>query len=349
MFLLTFILQLVYFVSMPAQASTQKPIVNILTWWGYLDDPSLITHTELVCNVKISHDVYYSNDEFLRRWSQSSDNYDIIIFSNTIYKMIDQKLNKIQASQLSALSNGYNPTIKKHYLNSHYPHNVAYFAHALTGIIYNPKNILIPPDGSYRTLFDKSTGKIVVLLDDAAEINNFFNLMNTNTSDNALKFDEDGFKKMCRKSDIYVGNDLTTIFNDKRFGFSFFWSGDAITTITKHPGFKFVVLPKISYISTDLIAQTSDNPSSQCVALELSKKDTLNNINKKNNYFSPYANESIGKESGYWDMYHSFLQSLNVVNWITPLNTKQFNIINEQWEKIKLSLLNKNQQNWSSQ
>ena len=66
--------------------------VNILTWWGYIDYPEIINAAEKRCHAKISFDQYYSNDEFLRRWREQRDSYDIIIFSNTIYPGIKNEI-----------------------------------------------------------------------------------------------------------------------------------------------------------------------------------------------------------------------------------------------------------------
>ena len=120
LFLLTFILQLVYFLSPVAYADAQKPTVNILTWWGYLDDPGLIARTEKACDVKISHDVYYSNDEFLRRWRGSEDNYDILIFTESIYNSAAPHLPIIE-TPLWQEANDYNPVIKAHYFEKKIP------------------------------------------------------------------------------------------------------------------------------------------------------------------------------------------------------------------------------------
>ena len=43
-----------------------KPAVNILSWWDYINSEEIIKLVENKCNVDVSIDEFYSNDEFSR-------------------------------------------------------------------------------------------------------------------------------------------------------------------------------------------------------------------------------------------------------------------------------------------
>ncbi len=141
-------------VSSPSQAVQNKiPTVNILTWWGYLDYPEVVSDIEKKCNVKVSYDEYYSSSEFLRRERQ--ENYDIVIFSGTIYDLVKANIG-LKKSNLWRQSLNYNPIIRKHYLHSDFTPNVVYFLHSLTGFLWNPNVIDIYKNDSIFEIFKKA-------------------------------------------------------------------------------------------------------------------------------------------------------------------------------------------------
>ena len=70
----------------------KKDTINILSWVNYLSLDGASQLIEQKCNVRISYDNYYSNDEFLRRWHKTNQKYDVIIFSETIYPMIKKQV-----------------------------------------------------------------------------------------------------------------------------------------------------------------------------------------------------------------------------------------------------------------
>jgi spermidine/putrescine-binding protein len=63
--------------------------VNVITWWGYLDSPEVAQEVKKQCHVNLSHDTYYTNNEFLRRVNTNKTRYDIIIFTQTIYDLVN--------------------------------------------------------------------------------------------------------------------------------------------------------------------------------------------------------------------------------------------------------------------
>lgn len=59
---------------------------------GYLSAKG-IKLIEMKCNIEIYADEYNSNLEFLRKWDEKPKSYELVIFSNTIFNSIKQKLN----------------------------------------------------------------------------------------------------------------------------------------------------------------------------------------------------------------------------------------------------------------
>jgi hypothetical protein len=182
--LLSAIISLSYFPICALAMSQKKPTVNILTWWGYLDQPELIKKIEKKCDAQISVDQYFSNSEFLRRYHEQKSSYDIIIFASTIFEIIRSDIPNLPKSPLWKQSNQYNRYIKQHYLKANYPRNVIYFAHSISGFLLNPKTIKLSGNESLETIFNKANGKKIVLMDDSAEINKLLNMANDNHAGN---------------------------------------------------------------------------------------------------------------------------------------------------------------------
>ena len=335
-----------YFSLSFASSSPQRETINILTWWEYLDYPQIINAAEKECGVRISFDEYFSNDEFLRRWEEQKESYDVIIFSDTIYKGIKDKIPHYNYSTLSKQSILYNPTIKSHYDNAKYPHNVVYFLHSLTGFLWNPKNILLSSNDSIISIFNKAKQKYVVFIDDPVEANKLIEASLNDSHQHSPSNDVlsiSNFKKMIQESRVYITNTYSQIYNKPDFAFSFSWSGEmAINQMKSNKGYKFLIHPKLSYISTDLIAHTSNKKGALCVAKFLTSKVTMAVFQRKDFYFSPYTDYSGIQNPIFKDIYKNFVISLPTLNWLDSCNEKNFQIINTKWQLIKLSLNNRN-------
>jgi hypothetical protein len=314
----------------------QTPSVNVLSWWGYLDHPEITKAAEAKCGVKISFDQYFSNDEFLRRWEGQKDNYDLIIFSQTIYNAIINKIPKIIDSKLWLQSKSYNPIIKKHYEQSNYPHNVVYFIHALTVFLWNPSNVELHKEDSIINMFEKSRGKFVILIDDPVEIRKLIESGNEKFS-----FDSHDFNEIVKGSSLYISNNYNKIYENDKFAFSFLWSGEAVANVLEsNKKHKILIHPKLSYISTDLLAQTSDKVKASCVAEYLSGKAVLATVQNHEYYFSPYTDYSKVENSAFKEMYMDFISLLPKLGWIESLSENNFQAINKKWQLIKISYKN---------
>ena len=323
-----------------------KPYVNILTWWGYLNlTPEQIKEAEKKCNVRISYDTYYSNRQFLNRFDNSKFSYDLIIFSQTILNTIQKKINLPQ-SKLYMASNEYLPTIKQHYMKEKLPHNVVYFLHSLTGFLYNKNLISINTKDSVKQIFAKAGNNIVVMIDDPVEANFLISLLLHNSQTLSMKkanqftLSWDNFKKIIQSSNVIITNVLDHIIKLPNFAFAYQWSGDAVLEMQKQHNskMKFLVHPKLSYVSTDLLAELNLNQSTQCVANTLSSQKYLDVLQKKTFYFSPYGIHSDIKNPFFKAIYKQFLQKLPNLPWIISVSMANFKKIERAWQIVKYRL-----------
>ena len=120
--------------------------VNILTWWGYLDNKKITDVISKNCKADVSFDEYYSNSEFLRRWKARKSSYDIIIYSSTVETLIRDELPKSKYN-LKPLTKGYEKYVLDVFKRRQYPSNSLFFLHSLTGFLWNKKNMQLLHDG----------------------------------------------------------------------------------------------------------------------------------------------------------------------------------------------------------
>lgn len=340
----SFIIFLVLIFSSTLVFSETANQVNILTWWGYLNYPELIARTEQKCNVTISFDQYYSNEEFLRRWDGQKDYYDVIIFSDTIYSIVKKKIPVFKDSELWKYANSYNPIIKKHYFAANYPKNIVYFIHALTGFLWNPKNISLSRTDTILEMFKKSNNKLVVIIDDPVESMKLIEagLFNHQSVPISSILTSGNFRKMVQNTKVYITNNYGQIYKKSNFAFSFGWSGAAVNDlIESKEHYEFLIHPKLSYVTSDLIAQTSKKSGAQCVADFLSRKSTHLSLQEKYFYFSPYTDFTVTNNSLSKRLYQQFLLSLPNLRWIDSVNEDDFEALNRSWQLIKISLNNR--------
>jgi hypothetical protein len=324
---------------------SQRPSVNILTWWGYLDSSKKQIHQiENTCRVRISHDDYYSNAEFLQRFKGFKSNYDIIIFSETILGSVEKSIARPK-SKLYLLANSYYPVMKKHYLKNHFPHNIVYFEHALTGFLYNPGVIKIRPEDSIYEVFRNAKNNIVIMIDDPVEANFLISLLESKNERFSMKKADktalswSNFKKIIQHSHVVITNSLEHISQLPSFAFAFQWSGDAIELLKKSDGrLKFLVHPTLSYVSTDLLADLNERRATRCVARALGGEKFLTGLQNRTYYFSPYMNGKTIKDAYFKKIFDDTLKQLPSLPWITTVSMRNFKSIESSWSRIKYNL-----------
>lgn len=328
--------------------TSSKKTVNVTAFYGFLEDPKIKEAVEKQCNVNFSHDVYYTNAEFLRDFYKQKDSYDVMIFSNMVYGTIKNQLPNIEKSNLWKSSAEYYPYFKEYYTTHNYTHNTAFFTHAIVGFIYNPALIEIKPDEKMSDIFKSAKDNNVILVDDSGEIGNLLTI--GFSDDNTIKKNNDGsvsltyknLKRMTQDAKIHITSyELNKIYDSKNFAFSYIWSGDALLYIKKTgKPYKFVIPSNASSICTDLIVQMKDTPEASCAARVLQNQSTLEYFEKNTYYFSPYFKNHIADES-YIALYEKTKKTLPQLRMIQPVENfeKEYN---DSWNKIKLRISNDN-------
>jgi hypothetical protein len=136
---------------------------------------------------------------------------------------------------------------------------------------------------------------------------------------------------------VYIGNGFNQVYQSSDFSFAFVWSGDGIQHIKDiNKKLKFLIHPKLSYISSDLLAQINTDKKSKCIANYLSDEKTLRLIENYNYYFSSYTNIKYISDRDFRIIYNQFLQALPKLQWIKSINSTDFDKINNSWDLIKL-------------
>ncbi|MFC3908397.1 hypothetical protein ACFORL_04820 [Legionella dresdenensis] len=330
------------------QASQRRDLgsqktVNVIAFYGFLEDPEIKEAVEKQCNVKFFHDSYYTNAEFLHTFYKQRNYYDIMIFSNMVYGSIKNQLPNIESSNLWKSSNDYYPYFKKYYLTHNYSHNTAFFTHAIVGFMYNPELIHIRNDEKMSDIFKDAKDNNVILVDDAGEIGNLLTIGFSDDQniqknmDGTVSLTYKNLKRMTQNSKIYITSDFNKIYDSKNFALSYIWSGDALLYIKKSgKPYKFVIPSNASSICTDLIVQMKDTSEASCVANVLQNQSTLKHFEKSTYYFSPYFKNHIDDKS-YIKLYEKTKKTLSQLRMIQPVENfdKDYN---DNWNKIKLQI-----------
>lgn len=315
----------------------QKPTVNALAFFGFLDNPKISQVIEKKCGVNFSHDSYPTNAEFLNIFNSDKNNYDVIIFSNLIYGSIKNKL-PVFPSNLWKVSNNYYPYFKKYYQSHNYTHNTAFFTHAMVGFMYNPSVIQINPKDKIFDIFKKAKDNDVILVDDSGEIGNMLTVAynqkyNTNKQS---KLTYKNLKELTQNAHVYITSEFNNVYDSKKFAFAYIWSGDALLYTKKtHKTFKFLMPKPATSICTDLLVQMKDTPQAKCVANALASPELLKYFENDSYYFSPYFKNNVNNML-YTDVYNQVKKNLNNYIMIEPVYDFE-KYYNQRWEKIKLA------------
>ncbi len=95
--------------------SNAQPEVNAIAFWGFLDNQNIVSAIESECDVKFSHDRYYTNSEFLDTYESHKNDYDVMVVSNLIYGSIKNEIPILKDSTLYTNANNYYPYFKTYY------------------------------------------------------------------------------------------------------------------------------------------------------------------------------------------------------------------------------------------
>jgi hypothetical protein len=321
--------------------------VNILAWFGYIsDDDQYIKAIEKECNTKIFYDQYYSGDEFLDRFQQNREDYNIIIFPETIFKLISADISN-KNSDLYQNARHYNPIIYNHYTHQKFPHNVVFFNHALMGFLYNKSVINLTEGDTIYSMLHKAGNNTVVMIDDAVETEFLLSLGIRQATESKAKFGGNNsltplklnnFKKLYQGSSVIITNSFQKISTTPSFAFAFQWSGDAFNFLQHAPNLTFFVHPKLSYVSSDLLANLDNKRPTVCVANALASRVFLAHMQDKIYYFSPYGDKPSKKDAMFTSFYNTWMHDLPTLPWIDSVTKARFAQLQREWNLIKLQL-----------
>lgn len=305
---------------------SKEKSVNVVTWWGYLD-ANIIKTIEKKCNVSVTVDEYYSTDEFLRRFQKQK--YSVVIFPSVVYNLISNKLVK-SSDFINDININYNTNVLYSFNKHLYASKTGIFALSYTGFLYNPKQIKISSEDEIKDIFLKSKDKIVSVLDEPFEALKLISYSGVSFNKNDVIRD---YKRLIGDSKIYITNDTLKLVKDENFAFSYIWAGAAYKRISEFNHLKFLIHPKLSYISSDLIGMTNKDNDTICVAKSLAGKELLRLILSKTNYFSPYGFSD--QKTFLSEEYKNFFTDFKKYSWIKePKKDEYYNLIN-LWEIVK--------------
>ena len=315
-----------------AQPTFSEETVNIITWWDYID-PDIVQSVETQCNAKVSIDEYYSDPEFLRRID--GQQYDIAIYSDTVYGKFTKSVQSSQKDLQSEFVPQYLESVQENFQLGHYRSDTVYYQLSITGLLWNPRLILLSKDDTVEAVFEKAKGKTVVMLDEHVEV--LYLLSKKNVSGEADLSSISGVSNLFNGVNINVTNALANLTTKDDFAFAFTWSGEAIEHINSvSPDFRFLVHPTLSHVSKDLLTLISDSDIAECVARNLSSKEHLNRLTQTYFYFSPYENDSENT-AAYNVMNVSFKDSIDKLESLARITPAQYEILDIEWQKLKMT------------
>lgn len=302
-----------------------KEEINILTWWGYLNAPWIKNYIEKNCDVELSIDDYFSNEDFLRRFGSMDANYDIAVFADTIFNLVKNNITNT-GGKINTVVRDYLPYIRHQYEVRHYPNNVVYFEHAITGFLWDKNLVNINANMDIYTLFKSAGTNVTVFMDDPIETK----LIIKNLT-------KDEFFRITQKSHVLITNEIDQFDNKNNFAFAYMWSGEATKHLLRASNkYQFLIHPNYSLFSSDLLAALNKKKSTICVANIMASKKFLDRLQSEAYYISPYGDTTKYNDPRISIFYKKILKDISKYQWVEPTSKKQFYETNKTWNYIKL-------------
>lgn len=328
----------------------------MIGWTGYLEyTPHIAQLTQQVensCHVKIDFNNYDSYDQMIDYLREpSKGQYDIVIASDTFEKGILDYI-KNPSSDLYKTSRHYNPYVRQHMRELHYPPNVAFFQLALTGFVYNPK--LVHPSKNFciKDAFKIAEKHIVIMMDDPYETAVMVQrcyysheprlpLTKKQIIRNLHRFQKEAMGKKIWFSELYNPRD-----NSKDFALQYIWEGDgmlikkAVNSNTKQR-LKFMIPQDYTYITSDILATLNNKPATNCVARQLTSPHYIESMDQDQYYFSPYLSEqhTLATNDAEYNRFQQLmltdLKNARPNDWIEGNDFSDHQEVYNLWQKIR--------------
>lgn len=315
-----------------------RPAVNILSWWDYINSEQIINLVENTCNVDVSIDEFYSNDEFSRRVRKSD--YDVIVHSEAAYSSVKDLVAKSSSSFAKEQVENYHPLIKKRYTESNFKHNTAYLAMYLTVLLWDKDQVSLKKKDDIKNILYKSREKCVVLTDDQYEISHIFKSLTGSRSWTIPEYD--AVSRYFYRTKFIATNLIGSLVKHKNFAVAYTWSGSALGALKSNPkkNLEIMVHPKLSHASADMISVLNNKKSASCVARVLSSKKVIETTQTTmSHYFSPYGKISGRKlSSDYSYIENEFFKGLKNSNWLPDFSKENAINLNHNWQRVKVEL-----------
>lgn len=147
------------------------PEIHFYNWSDYMD-PDILTAFEEECGVKVTQDIFASNEDLIAKVQAGNSGYDLIVPSDYAVQILIQR-NLLKKLDMQNIPNAVN--LNEDLLGLYYDPNNEYslpYQWGTTGIAYNTKYFETPPD-SWAVLFDPEqvcqNSGFVSMLDDERE------------------------------------------------------------------------------------------------------------------------------------------------------------------------------------
>jgi hypothetical protein len=308
-------------INKPVTVTSEKNIVKILTWWGYLSNQKKLEAIEHKCQTNLEVIEYLSIEDLL---SLSKINkYDIYIYPLAYKKNIDKYLIK-PAPDISNISLSYLPTIRDRYTASKLESNTVFFQDSVSIYIHNKLFIDDIKELKIKNLFNYAKYGKVYLQNEFKQIDwllsqsdipknkiwdNFYTLLFKQYTEGAYN---SGFEFSNFIND-YLDENLVLGYLD---------SGEALNpninwnTINKQGNIQFSFHSTLSHISSDVLSINSHSKEAICVAQKMGSKEFLSWVSKENYYFNPYGDIPKKLSPRLKAFSESYYKNANKIPWL---------------------------------
>lgn len=333
------VLFLISISTLQAQENTTDNNINIISWWGYLEE-DMMKPIEKACQTSISFDEYYTNTEFLRRIK--SGHYDLAIYSGAVYDTMKDVITLENFDIGSNASLHYQPQFKKTYEDLNYEKNTFFFAFSLTGFLWKKDQITLLPSDSIESIFEKAKGKTIVMIDDPAEASMLLSAADgiKSLSSNAIPT-ATAIEKLVGDTNIVFANSLAKIIKKDDFAFSVVWSGAALRLLTDNgvslDDYGLLVHPSLSHLSKDLVSVITKSDAAKCVARHVTQAEFINNVAKTTGYISPFLLDHGSLSTLADKIYSDLIKYYDSIPHMNQFTHEEYDKISEHWETIKMT------------
>jgi spermidine/putrescine-binding protein len=330
-----------------AQENERKAVrVRMLSWWGYIDPQNkAVNDIAKKCRATLSIDEFYSTTEFLERvskQSQTGQNYDVLIYSDTAYNTKETTFLRNSKRRLKIKPALYSRPIAQFYKKQKYKPATGVFQLSLSGFLVNRDLSKMQGNESLGSIFRLAGDNLAVLMDDHMEIATLLNKwecteLNSSCKKNAqLAFpSEDKLKKLVGQSKVVISSDLADITKHPKFALAYTWSGDAIQKLSAQSNLSFILHPSLSHSSMDLLTLVGESKEANCVASEFASKEFIESVSQKSKYFSPYG-PVRSQDEAFSKLQQEFFEHFSTLGRIHQVTQEESLEIDKKWQLFKI-------------